>query len=70
MDQENYYRTEIDKERTKQDLDFRALMKLIAPTNEDQAISLYVSIVYSAQRQGRLTNELANEILNSEKVGA
>jgi predicted secreted protein len=70
MDQESYYRTEINKERTKLDLDFRALMKLIAPANEDQAIALYVSITVSAERQGRLTNELAREILNNEKVGA
>lgn len=70
MEQDNYYTTEINKERANQDLNFHAMLKLIAPANEDQFIQLYVSHTLSSERLGRLTNERSNEILHADKVGA
>lgn len=68
MEQDNYYTQEIQKERENQDLNFRAMIKLVAPANEDEFISLYVSHTISSERLGRLTNERTNEIINKERV--
>ena len=66
----SYYESEISKERENQDIAYRALMKLIAPANEDQARTLYYEIARSSERQGWLISNQIDLKLREEKVSA